>query len=107
MYSIFLKGANKRFEELIRIKKESRLLTDVIFKGSLPFCVARNEGEDPGIAAATVEGLAFSRQRRALRFSTGDINPPFPPWNSRWEGRSASLGVGGKPARKKPASEDV
>ena len=42
--------------------------------------MANNEGEDPGIAAATVEGLAFSRQRRVLRFLTSDINPPFPPW---------------------------
>jgi hypothetical protein len=58
--------------------------------GSLPFCVAKNEGEGPETAAATVEGLAFKMQRRALRFSTKiltqhekrfyliDIKPPAP-----------------------------
>jgi len=57
------------------------------------------------MAAATVEGLAFSMQRRVLRLSSSDINPPFPPWNSRGETRFASLGVGGYPA--KPGAADV
>jgi len=39
----------------------TRLHLDSIFS-TLPFCVAKNEGEDPGIAAATVEGLAFSNR---------------------------------------------
>jgi len=30
--------------------------------GSLPFGVSKNEGEGPGTAAATVEGLAFSNR---------------------------------------------
>ena len=42
--------------------------------------MAKNEEEDPGIAAATVEGLAFKMQRRVLRLLTSGINPPFPPW---------------------------
>jgi hypothetical protein len=42
--------------------KKKMSITWVKQNGSLPFCVAKNDGEGPEMAAATVEGLAFSNR---------------------------------------------
>jgi len=41
---------------------KKKLSITSVKNGSLPFCVAKNDGEGPGMAAATMEGLAFSNR---------------------------------------------